>query len=227
MGRDADRWELYDLTRDYSQAHDLAAERPERLEAMKARFLEVAKDNKVFPIGGGLWLRIHPEDRIASPYHSWVFDATTTRMPEFTAPGLGRQSSRVTIDAEIGENASGVLYALGGSSGGLALYLDDGELVYEYNMMLIERYEARSAEPIPAGQRVIEVATTIERPGAPADVVLQRRRRGGGADHRRADGARRVHGVRDIRRRRRSWRPRLPRLRRTPSVRLHRYDRVR
>jgi len=168
----ADHWELYDLTRDYSQARDLADEQPERLEAMKARFLEVAEENKVFPVGGGLWLRIHPEDRIASPYRSWVFDATTTRMPEFTAPGLGRQSSRVTIDAEIAERASGVLYALGGSSGGLALYMDEGELVYEYNMMIIERYEARSAEPVPAGRRVIEVATTIERPGAPADVVL-------------------------------------------------------
>ena len=168
----ADRWELYDLTHDYSQAHDLAAEQPERLEAMKARFLKVAKENKVFPVGAGLWLRIHPEDRIASPYRSWIFDATTTRMPEFTAPGLGRQSSHVTIDAEIDENASGALHALGGSSAELVLYMDHGELVHEYNMLLIERYEARAAEPVPAGRRVIEVATTIERPGAPADVVL-------------------------------------------------------
>ena len=39
-------------------------------------------------------------------------------MPEFTAPGVGRQSNHVTIDAELGEDASGVLYALGGFSGG-------------------------------------------------------------------------------------------------------------
>lgn len=43
-------------------------------------------------------------------------------MPEFAAPGLGRESNRVTIDAEVGENASGVIYALGGASGGLTLY---------------------------------------------------------------------------------------------------------
>ena len=67
-------------------------------------------------------------------------------MPEFTAPGLGRENSTVTIDAEFGENASGVLYALGGSGGGLALYMDKGQLVYEYNMMIIERYIARSAD---------------------------------------------------------------------------------
>ena len=73
-------------------------------------------------------------------------------MPEFTAPGLGRESNHVTVDAELGEKASGVLYALGGASGGLTLYLDDGYLVYEYNMMIIERYIARSAVKACPGQ---------------------------------------------------------------------------
>ncbi len=93
-------------------------------------------------------------------------------MPEFTAPGLGRESNHVTIDAELGENASGVLYALGGASGGLTLYMDKGELVYEYNMMIIERYIARSNTKLAAGKHRIEVDTTIARPGAPAEVVL-------------------------------------------------------
>jgi hypothetical protein len=97
------------------------------------------------------------------------------RMPEFTAPGLGRENSVVTIDAEVGENASGVLYALGGSGGGLTLYMDKGILVYEYNMMIIERYIARSTNRIPAGKRRIEVTTMLEsaKPLSPADVVLK------------------------------------------------------
>ena len=135
-----DVWELYNLKTDFSQAENLAGTEPKRLEAMKTLFLKEAKENKVFPIGAGIWLRIHPEDRIKTPYTSWQFDATTTRMPEFAAPGLGRESNHVTIDAEFGDNASGVLYALGGASGGLTLYMDQGELVYEYNMMIIERY---------------------------------------------------------------------------------------
>ena len=140
---------------------------------MKALFLKEAKANKVFPIGAGIWLRIHPEDRVKTPYTSWQFDATTTRMPEFTAPGLGRESNHVTIDAELGENASGVLYALGGASGGLTLYMDKGELVYEYNMMIIERYIARSKDKLAPGKHRIEVDTTIAKPGAPAEVVLK------------------------------------------------------
>lgn len=167
-----DDWELYNLNTDFSQAEDLAAKEPERLTAMQALFLEQAEANKAFPIGAGIWLRIHPEDRIKTPYTSWQFDSATTRMPEFTAPGLGRESTHVTIDAELPENASGVLYALGGASGGLALYMDKGRLIYEYNMMVIERYGVGSAEKIAPGKHRIEVDTTIAKPGAPAEVVL-------------------------------------------------------
>ncbi len=167
-------WELFDLSTDFSLSHDVAAANPEKLAAMKALFLEEAEANKVFPIGAGIWLRIHPEDRLKSPYTSWQFDTTTTRMPEFTAPGLGRQNSLVTVEADLGPNASGVLYALGGASGGLALYMDRGQLVYEYNMMIIERYTARSPMRIPAGRHRIEVRTTLagKAPLSPAEVVL-------------------------------------------------------
>ncbi|MBK5967108.1 arylsulfatase [Thiocystis minor] len=167
-----DVWELYDLRSDFSQAVNLADREPQRLETMKTDFLKVAEENKAFPIGAGIWLRLHPEDRVKTPYRHWEFDASTTRMPEFTAPGLGRESTHVTIDAELGEQASGVLYALGGASGGLTLYLDRGHLVYEYNMMIIERYGVASAEPLSPGQHRIEVDTAIKKPGAPAEVIL-------------------------------------------------------
>jgi arylsulfatase A-like enzyme len=167
-----DVWELYDLRSDFSQANDLAAKNPAKLAELKTLFLAEAKNNKVFPVGAGLWLRTHPEDRIKTPYTSWVFDGTTTRMPEFTAPGIGRESSPVIVEAELGESASGVLYALGGASGGLTLFMDKGELVYEYNMMIIERTSVRAPGKLAAGRRRIEVGTTIEMPGASATVIL-------------------------------------------------------
>jgi arylsulfatase len=167
-----DVWELYDRRTDFSQADDLATKEPKRLDELKALFLREAKANKAFPIGAGIWLRIHPEDRVKTPYTTWQFDGATTRMPEFAAPGLGRESNHVTVDVDVGENASGVLYALGGASGGLTLYMDKGELVYEYNMMIIERYTARSKNKLAPGKHRLEVDTTITKPGAPAEVVL-------------------------------------------------------
>jgi arylsulfatase len=168
-----DVWELYDLNNDFSQADDLAEREPQRLEDLKKLFLIEAEANKVFPIGGGMWTRYHPEDVIATTSRSWQFDESTRRMPEFTAPPLGKRSNRVTIELETPANASGVLYALGGASGGLALYLDEGHLIYDYNMLIIERTDARSAAPLSPGKHVVEVDTTIDRPGAPAAVVLR------------------------------------------------------
>jgi arylsulfatase len=95
-------------------------------------------------------------------------------MPEFTAPGLGRQDSRVEIALTVPDNASGVLYALGGFSGGLTLFMDAGHLIYEYNMLIIDRYQARSAAPIPGGPHVITVTTAFDSPApaGPAMVTL-------------------------------------------------------
>ena len=169
-----DRWELYNITTDFSEAVDLAAKDPKRLAQLQKTFDAQARANQVYPLGAGIWLRLHPEDRIKTPYTSWQFDGATTRMPEFTAPGIGHANNTVTIDAEMGDSASGVLYALGGAGGGLVLYMDKGQLVYEYNMMIIERYVARSANKIPGGKRRIEVTTTLAsvQPLAPAEVVL-------------------------------------------------------
>ncbi|TWU12135.1 Arylsulfatase [Symmachiella macrocystis] len=167
-----DEWELYNVTQDFSQANNLAQSMPEKLAELKKEFLLLANDNKDFPIGAGNWLRLHPEDRITTPYTSWTFNANTRRMPEFTAPGLGRESNTVEIDLDIPKNASGVLYALGGSGGGLTLYMDQGRLVYLYNMLIIEQYTARSAEPIPAGQHKIKVVTDITGPGQSGTVTF-------------------------------------------------------
>ena len=169
-----DIWELYDLTKDFSQKNDLAKEHPEKLQEMKKLFLEQAKENKVFPIGAGIWLRLHPEDRIKSPYTSWSFDDTSTRMPEFTAPAVGNSNNTVTIELECGENASGVLYALGGAGGGLTCYMDTGYLVFEYNLMIIDRSIAKSQKKIAPGKHSIVVDTNLRgpRPGAPADIVM-------------------------------------------------------
>ena len=115
---------------------------------------------------------VHPEDRVKVPYAHWDFDSTTTRLPEFAGPGLGRESNRVVVELEADDGASGVLYALGGIGGGLTLYMDKGQLVYEYNMMMIERYIGRSAAPVGSGKHRIEVDTSIAKPGGPADVAI-------------------------------------------------------
>lgn len=172
---DQDEWELYDLASDWSQAHDLAPAQPEKLAQMKELFAIEAARNSVFPIGGGLWIPIfHPELRISTPYREWNFTGDITRMPEFCAPALGNRANVVTIEADIAEQGSGVLYALGGAGGGLTCYLDEGILCYEYNLFIIMRTKIRSTKRVPSGRTKIQVETSYPepRPGGPLDITL-------------------------------------------------------
>ena len=169
-----DVWELYDLRSDFSQADDLSAQHPEKLTELKKLFMSEAEKNKVLPLGAGIWLRLHPEDIKSSPYRSWVFDSSTTRMPEFIAPPVGKASNTVTITADFKENANGVLYAVGGSGGGLSCYVEDGHLKFEYNLMIVYRFLAKSEEVIAPGKHTIVVDTQLSapRPGSPAKISL-------------------------------------------------------
>ena len=124
-------------------------------------------------------------------------------MPEFAAPGVGRQSTKVVIDAEFGENANGVLYAVGGSGGGLSVYMEDGRLIYEYNMMIIENYKA-TTEKIPAGKHQIVIDTSDRQAGGAGRRRHIRRWKGSRKDDGRTDRAGRVLGNRVLRHRRRS-----------------------
>ena len=158
---------------DFSQANDLAETDPEKLKEMKDLFLKVAEENKAFPIGAGMWLRLHPEDRRETPYTEWHLTQNTRRMPEFAAPGLGRDNNTVTLDIDVDKNASGVIYALGGYAGGLSLYMDKGYLYYEYNFFLIHKYETRSKKPIAPGKHTVEVVTTRAKLGGPLKAVIK------------------------------------------------------
>ena len=174
---DEDVWELYNLNEDYSQANDLAEQMPAKLQAMKDTFTMQATENKVFPIGGAFYTSaLHPEEIRSSALTEWTFFPGQTRIPESMAPKfVSGFSSLATIDADVPEGASGVLYCLGGMSGGFTVYFDAGELCAEYNTLGVYRYKIRSAGPVPTGKVRIEVEMAFEekKPQAPAIVTLR------------------------------------------------------
>jgi arylsulfatase A-like enzyme len=173
---DKDKWELYNLEQDWSQGKDLSSEMPEKLAQLKELFLVQLTKNSGLPVGGGLWVPVyHPELRIAPRYTSWTFPGAITRMPEFAAPALGNKDNIVTVDADIPDHPAGVIYALGGFSGGLTVYVKDGLLSYEYNLFEIARTHIKAKDKLPAGKARIEVETSYvePRPAGPLNVVLR------------------------------------------------------
>ena len=173
---DDDRWELYNLDEDWSQANDLADQMPEKVAQLKDLFLVEATKNQALPIGGGLWIPVfHPEMRLAPSQTEWVFPGDMTRIPEVTAPALGNRANVVTLEVDLPEQPSGVLYKLGANSGGLTLFIQDGVLVFEYNLFIIQRTQIRSSGTLPVGPATISVTTMpVDKAKAgPLQIVLE------------------------------------------------------
>lgn len=171
-----DRWELYNIDEDWSQTRDLAAVNPGKLEELKGLFLVESAKNKNLPIGGGLWATalFHPEDAPTTAATEWSFFGPMTGMPESVAPKLGKVDSTVTMTLTVPEDANGVLFALAGFSGGIALFVQDGVLTYEFNLFEVERTTIAADSALPVGDVTVEVVSTlVDRSGGPMDVTLR------------------------------------------------------
>jgi hypothetical protein len=96
------------------------------------------------------------------------------RVPETSAPKLGKLNSTVTMDLDVPANANGVLYALGAFSGGLTVFVKDGVLNYEYNLFEISRTKLRANDKLPTGKAKIEVESKlVGKIGGPMDITVK------------------------------------------------------
>jgi arylsulfatase len=171
---DKDKWLLYRLNSDYSQATDLAEKNPGKLTELKQLFAREAKANLVDPIGGGLWSIVwSPQSAPHNPATEFNYTQDVTGVPEFAAPKIGARSNVVSVDVELKPDSAGVLYALGAFSGGLSLWVDQGKVSYEYNLFEIERTRLESKDPLPSGKAKIEVETKISAPRGAAEIVIR------------------------------------------------------
>jgi len=171
---DQDTWQLYNLKQDFSQAKDIAAANPKKVAEMKNLFDEQAKANLVYPVGGGLWSIVwSPQSAPHNPATEFDYTQDVVGVPEFAGPKVGSRSNIVQLEVELTPDSKGVLYALGAFSGGVALWVDNGKLSYEYNLFEIERTQLTTASPLPQGKVKVEVETHIAAPRGAADVTIR------------------------------------------------------
>jgi arylsulfatase len=85
-----DKWELYNLDDDFSEANDLAAKNPKKLAELKALFDKEAKKNNVYPFddrGAGRLAVPKPPPGGADPNRTkFTYYSGVTRLPETAAP---------------------------------------------------------------------------------------------------------------------------------------------
>ncbi len=158
---DQDIWELYYLPDDFSEAVDLAAEHPEKLTALKARFAEAARQYHIYPLDdrGSARLAVpKPLPPGADPdTRTFTYYPGAIRISETAAPPMKNRSWTLTANVETdGARTEGVIVGFGGLAAGLSLYLDEGVPVFDYNYF-DEHTVLRGGKPLPKGASSVEV----------------------------------------------------------------------
>ena len=155
---DAHPWELYNLSEDYSQAHDLAAKNPEKLKELQKVFDAEATRNQAYPI---LPARSSPLDAELKGKTVFQYRAGVERLPLRYAPGL--YGHAYTIDAEVEvptEGGEGVIVAEGGVLGGFSLFVKNNRVYYEVNTANDHSDQLVSSSPLRPGVTHIQLSVS-------------------------------------------------------------------
>jgi arylsulfatase len=175
-----DRWELYDVRSDFSQANDLAAKYPDKLKELQAVFHQEALRNNVYPL----------DDRRAERFNAAIAgrpDLMGGRKSLTVYPGMTGMMENafinvksvphvITADVDLKDGATqGVILAQAGAFGGWTLYMKDGRPFHEYNWFGQERTSVGGGAPLPPGKHQIsyEFIPDAAKPGTGGKSVLR------------------------------------------------------
>ena len=128
-----DIWRLYDLRTDLSEARDLAAEHPDRLERLQREWWEEAERYGVLPLDDrpmGELLDL-ASNRPIRELRLWAEQSPITWD---LIPRSASQVIQAVLDIR-STDANGVILSRGGESGGMALFLLEGTVVFEHNIL--------------------------------------------------------------------------------------------
>jgi len=158
---DKDRWELYHLDADFSEANDLAAQQPAKLAELKKLFDQAAKANDVYPFDdrGSARLAIPkpPVPGAAPDSKIFTYHAGATRIAEPAAPPMKNRSWRLTAQVKTdGAKTQGVIMGFGGVAAGIVLYLKEGAPVFDYNYF-DDHTVLKGGKALPVGDATVEV----------------------------------------------------------------------
>jgi arylsulfatase len=158
---DDDVWELYDTTKDWTQAKDLSKQMPEKLHELQRLWLIEATRYNVLPMDDDVGRRLN-SDLAGRPVlikgKSQILFGGMGRLSENSVLNLKNKSHSVTAEIDVPEGgAEGVIIAQGGNIGGWSFYCKGGKLKYCYNLLGIQHFYAESASVVPSGQHQVRM----------------------------------------------------------------------
>jgi arylsulfatase len=157
---DQDRWELYNIEQDFSQANDLAAENPAKLTELQDLFIEEAVRNNVLPLDDRRVERFDASlagrpDLLGPRTAMTLFEGMTGIMENAFINVKGR-SYAITAEIEVPRGgANGVIIAQAGRFGGWSLYMKAGRPHHVYNFGGLQRTTVSSPQALAPGRHTL------------------------------------------------------------------------
>lgn len=153
---DTDRWSLFRLAEDFSEARDVADRHPDVVRRMEELWWEEAERNQVLPLFEfpASMAHLHPGEYDATTAAVYRPGSGPIQESQLPSP-MGGFALSAHVEVPPG-GAEGVLTALGDRHGGWAFYLLDGRPVATFAMLdRIVRVAAESV--VPPGEHVLEL----------------------------------------------------------------------
>ena len=178
MDWDADRdvgWELYDLTTDFTQAHDVAAQHPDKVRELQELWWKEAERNRVLPLMAGLSVLYGILPPLPTQTR-FAFAGGVDNIQWGMIPRIFGRSYSIEADLVVPETgAEGVIVAMADFIGGFGLWVNDaGNLCHTYSLLGVETYKQVSSTPLPTGDVKVRMLfeATEHKPGTGGHVSL-------------------------------------------------------
>jgi arylsulfatase A-like enzyme len=156
-----ERWELYNLSEDFSQSEDLAPTHPEKLAELQAIFDNQARENNVYPLRdpGTRFPAGSAVPSLLGNRRRMRYTSAHVRLPEATVINLKNASYEISAKIMVPEGgAQGVVVCQGGNMAGWSLYLDEaGHCTYLYNWFGHELTTLKDPQPLKAGRHQLSL----------------------------------------------------------------------
>jgi hypothetical protein len=134
-------WELYDLSKDWTQSDDVAAQNPQKVKEMQELFWTEAAKYQVLPIDGSVVPRlIAPRPSITAGRNTFTWTHPLTGTPNGDAPSVLNTSYHFTAEVEIPPSgADGMLITQGGRFSGYGFYVLKNKPVFTWDLLDLKR----------------------------------------------------------------------------------------
>jgi arylsulfatase len=158
---DDDVWELYDTNTDWTQAHNLAAEMPDKLAELQRLFLIEAVKYDVLPLDDRRMERFN-SDLAGRPTlvhgSTQILFGGMGRLSENSVLNLKNKSHSVTAEVTVPDGGGrGVIISQGGAFAGWSLYLHDGTPTYCHNLAGLQMYKVSADSAVPVGTHQVRM----------------------------------------------------------------------